>query len=64
VFVRVTNIPLDLALDPPKALLLLQTAIAVAFGGAVYVAASTLFRVSELEEIVSYVRTRGLFGRA
>ena len=61
VFIRVTNLPLDLELDPPKALLLVQTAIAVAFGGAVYVASSSLFRVTELEEIVAYVRTRSPF---
>ncbi|MBI2016632.1 MAG: polysaccharide biosynthesis C-terminal domain-containing protein, partial [Candidatus Rokubacteria bacterium] len=61
VFIRVTNLPLDLALDPPKGLLLAQTAIAVAFGGAVYWAASSLFRVTELEEILAYVRTRAPF---
>ena len=58
VFIRVTNLPLDLALDPPKLLLLLQTAVAVAFGGVVYVVASTLFRVTELAEIRAFVRAR------
>jgi putative peptidoglycan lipid II flippase len=61
VFIRVTNLPLDLELDPPKGLLLAQTAIATAFGVAVYVASSSLFRVTELQEIVAYVRTRSPF---
>lgn len=60
-FIRVTNIPLDLALDPPKALLLLQTTIAVAFGGLVYVATAAVFRVSELAEIRAFLRTRAFF---
>jgi putative peptidoglycan lipid II flippase len=60
-FIRVTNLPLDLSLDPPKALLLVQTLIAVAFGGAVYLASSSLFRVSELDELIAYVRTRSPF---
>lgn len=55
-FIRLTNIPLDLALDPPKSLLLLQTTIAIAFGGAVYVLASSVLRVRELGEIVAYAR--------
>ncbi|MDE3101477.1 MAG: murein biosynthesis integral membrane protein MurJ [Chloroflexota bacterium] len=63
VFIRVTNIPLDLALNPPKPLLLLQTLIAVAFGGLVYLGASTLFRVGELDEIVAALRTRGPFAK-
>ena len=62
-FIRLTNIPLDLALDPPKPLLLLQTLIATAFGGAVYVIASSVFHVPELEEILSVVRARLPFGR-
>ncbi len=62
-FIRVTNIPLDLALNPPKPLLLLQTLIAVAFGGGTYIAASSLFRVAELEEIVGVVRSRGPFAK-
>jgi putative peptidoglycan lipid II flippase len=61
VFIRFTNIPLDLALDPPKLLLLLQTTIAIAFGFAVYIVTSSLFRVSELDEIIAFVRTRGFF---
>jgi putative peptidoglycan lipid II flippase len=62
-FIRITNLPLDLALNPPKALLLVQTLIAMAFGGAVYIAASSLFRVSELDELIGYVRTRSPFRR-
>jgi putative peptidoglycan lipid II flippase len=57
-FIRVTNLPLDLALDPPKLLLLAQTAVATAFGGIVYVLASSLQRVSELREIMAVVRSR------
>ncbi len=60
-FIRVTNLPLDLAANPPKALLLAQTAIAVAFGGAVYVLASSLFRASELDEMIAYARARSPF---
>jgi putative peptidoglycan lipid II flippase len=60
-FIRVTNIPFDLSLDPPKALLLVQTLIAVAFGGAVYILSSSLFRVGELDELIGYVRTRSPF---
>jgi putative peptidoglycan lipid II flippase len=57
-FIRVTNLPLDLALDPPKAVLLLQTFVAIAFGGIVYVLASSLLRVSELREIMAVLRSR------
>ncbi|MBM4434682.1 MAG: murein biosynthesis integral membrane protein MurJ [Chloroflexi bacterium] len=63
-FIRLTNLPLDLALDPPKGLLLVQTAIAVAFGAAVYVVASSLFRVAELDEIIAYVCARSPFRKA
>lgn len=62
-FIRVTNTPLDLAADPPKTLLLLQTIIAAAFGGTVYVAGSWLFRVSELDEVVAYLRSRVPFAK-
>lgn len=57
-FIRATNIPLDLELDPPKPLLLIQTTIAVLFGGSIYVLASSLFRVAELDEIVAFLRAR------
>lgn len=60
-FIRITNIPLDLALDPPKGLLLVQTGVAVAFGVAVYVVASSLFRVSELGELLTYAKARSPF---
>ncbi|MGH2377912.1 MAG: murein biosynthesis integral membrane protein MurJ [Candidatus Limnocylindria bacterium] len=60
-FIRVTNLPLDLALDPPKLLLLLQTAVAMAFGGVVYFLASTVLRVSELAEIRAFLRTKSPF---
>ena len=62
-FVRLTNIPLDLSLDPPKPLLLFQTIVATAFGFLVYVGASSLFRVSELDEVIAFVRGLGPFGR-
>lgn len=62
-FVRLTNIPLDLALDPPKLLLLTQTVIATAFGALVYVGASSLFRVGELEELLAFIRERSPFRR-
>jgi hypothetical protein len=57
-FIRVTNLPLDLSLDPPKAVLLVQTMVSVAFGGIVYVVASSLLRVSELGEILAFLRSR------
>ena len=63
IFIRVTDLPLDLAQNPPKLLLLLQTLIATAFGAVVYVLASSLFRVAELEEILAVVRSRLPFGR-
>jgi putative peptidoglycan lipid II flippase len=62
-FIRFTNLPLDLALNPPKPLLLLQTLIAMAFGAAVYVIASSIFRVAELDEILAVIRARLPFGR-
>ncbi|HUG55791.1 MAG TPA: murein biosynthesis integral membrane protein MurJ [Candidatus Limnocylindrales bacterium] len=58
VFIRFTNIPFDLALDPPKLLLLLQTMLAMAVGFGTYAVASMLLRVSELQEIVAFVRSR------
>ncbi len=63
-FIRVTNIPLDLSLNPPKALLLLQTLIAIAFGGLVYVGASSIFRVDELSEVIAALRSRGALSRS
>ena len=63
-FIRLTNLPLDLALDPPKGLLLVQTGVAMTFGIAVYVVTSSLFRVSELDELVAYARARWPFRKA
>ncbi|MBI2773774.1 MAG: murein biosynthesis integral membrane protein MurJ [Chloroflexi bacterium] len=62
-FIRVTNLPLDLALNPPKGILFVQTAIAMAFGLGVYVAASTLFRAGELTEMLAFVRSRSALRR-
>lgn len=59
-FIRVTNIPLGLELNPPRVVLLVQTIIAMAFGGLVYVGTSWLFRVGELGEILGFVRRRSL----
>ena len=57
-FIRVTNIPFDLALAPPKPLLLLQTMLATAFGVLVYVTAAYLLRIGELQEILAFLRGR------
>jgi len=57
-FIRVTNLPFDLFVDPPKLILALQTIIAGAVGGLVYLAAAYLLRIVELQEIVAVVRTR------
>jgi len=45
-------------LEQTKPGLLLQTAVAMAVGGVVYLAASSLLKVSELAEITAVVRTR------
>jgi putative peptidoglycan lipid II flippase len=58
VFIRVTNLPFDLLVDPPKPTLLLQTMLAAAVGGVVYAAASYVLRVHELGEIQQVVRAR------
>ena len=57
-FIRVTNIPLDLVVEPSKPVLFLQTLLATAFGGLVYVAAAYLMRLSELQEVIGFVRGR------
>ncbi|HEY7623955.1 MAG TPA: murein biosynthesis integral membrane protein MurJ [Candidatus Limnocylindria bacterium] len=57
-FIRVTNLPFDLFVDPPKLTLALQTILAGAVGGAVYLAAAYALRVTELQEIVTVVRAR------
>ncbi|HEV8535639.1 MAG TPA: murein biosynthesis integral membrane protein MurJ [Candidatus Limnocylindria bacterium] len=57
-FIRVTNLPFDLLEDPAKPVLLLQTILAVAVGGFVYVAAAYVLRIGELGEILAVVRAR------
>jgi len=57
-FIRVTNLPFDLVVDPPKLTLLLQTILAAAVGGIVYLVAAYALRVGELGEILAVVRTR------
>ena len=57
-FIRVTNLPFDLVVDPPKLQLLLQTLLASAVGGAAYLAAGRLLGIGELAEILAVVRTR------
>src|SRR5438874_6296168 len=57
-FIRVTNLPFDLFVDPPKLVLALQTILAAAVGGLVYLAAAYLLRIGELQEIVTVVRAR------
>jgi putative peptidoglycan lipid II flippase len=57
-FIRVTNLPFDLFVDPPKLVLALQTILAAAVGGAVYLAAAYVLRIGELQEIVAVVRAR------
>src|SRR5438876_6840856 len=55
-FIRAPNVTVDL--EQPKIGLALQTLVASAVGGAVYLAAAYLLRVSELGEIFAVVRTR------
>jgi putative peptidoglycan lipid II flippase len=57
-FIRVTNLPFDLVEDPAKPVLLLQTMLAVAVGGIVYLGAAYVLRISELGEILAVVRKR------
>ena len=66
-FIRVTNTPFDLVcpavtiagcVEPSKPVLFIQTLIATAFGGALYVAAAYLMRIAELQEVLAVVRTR------
>jgi hypothetical protein len=58
-FIRVTNLPFDLlVLDPSKPVLFLQTVLAAAVGGLVYLVAAYVLRIGELGEIVAVVRTR------
>ena len=55
-FIRATNFFVDL--DETKLGLLLQTMVATAVGGAVYLAASRLLGIGELAEIIAVVRAR------
>ena len=57
-FIRFTNIPFDLALDPPKPLLFVQTLLAAAFGIGVYLLAAWAIRIGELQEVIAVVRAR------
>ena len=57
-FIRVTNIPFDLVVEPSKPVLFLQTLLATAFGGAVYVIAAYLLRIAELREVLDLLRAR------
>jgi putative peptidoglycan lipid II flippase len=57
-FIRATNLPFDLFVDPPKLVLALQTILAAAVGGLVYLAAAYLLRIGELQEVVAVVRAR------
>ena len=57
-FIRATNIPLDLVVEPSKPVLFLQTLLATAFGGLIYIAAAYLMRINELQEVVAFARAR------
>jgi putative peptidoglycan lipid II flippase len=58
-FIRLTNLPFDLLVeDVSKPVLLLQTVLAAAVGGLVYLAAAYVLRIGELGEIVAVVRKR------
>jgi putative peptidoglycan lipid II flippase len=70
-FIRLTNIPFDLVcvageavpcVEPAKPVLFVQTVLATAFGGIVYIAAAYLLRVNEFQEVLEYLR--GRFQRA
>jgi len=57
-FIRVTNLPFDLLVDPSKPVLFLQTLLAATVGGMVYLGAAYVLRIGELGEILAVVRTR------
>src|SRR5258706_9004125 len=57
-FIRVTNIPFDLVVEPSKPVLFLQTLLATAVGLAVYVLSAYLLRISELQEVIAFLRAR------
>jgi putative peptidoglycan lipid II flippase len=57
-FINVTNIPLNLAQDPPKLLLFVQTLLAATFGVGIYLLAAWAIRIDELQEVIAVVRAR------
>jgi putative peptidoglycan lipid II flippase len=57
-FIRVTNIPFDLVVEPNKLVLFLQTLLATAFGAFVYALSAYLLRISELQEVLAFLRAR------
>src|SRR3989454_2019711 len=57
-FIRVTNLPFDLLVDPSKPVLFLQTLLAATVGGVVYLGAAYVLRIGELGEILAVVKTR------
>ncbi|HJW49912.1 MAG TPA: hypothetical protein VJ726_10885, partial [Candidatus Limnocylindria bacterium] len=63
-FINFTNIPLNLAQDPPKLLLFVQTLLATSFGVGVYLLAAYVMRISELQEIIAVVQARLRRGKA
>jgi putative peptidoglycan lipid II flippase len=70
-FIRLTNIPFDLVcapgagaacVEPAKLVLFLQTILATAVGGFIYVAAAYVLGINELQEVLAYLQ--GRFRRA
>ena len=57
-FIRLTNLPFDLLVDPSKPVLFLQTLLAATVGGMVYLGAAYFLKISELGEIIAVVKTR------
>jgi len=57
-FINVTNIPLNLAQDPPKPLLFVQTLLAATVGIGIYLLAAWAIRIGELQEVIALVRAR------
>jgi putative peptidoglycan lipid II flippase len=57
-FINATNIPLNLAQDPPKPLLFVQTLLAATFGLGIYLLAAWAIRIDELQELIVAVRAR------
>jgi putative peptidoglycan lipid II flippase len=57
-FINATNIPLNLAQDPPKPLLFVQTLLAGTFGLGIYLLAAWAIRIDELQELIVAMRAR------